>query len=69
MFKSDFVNLNLKIISTLAFYLIVTHTIFDDLKQDVFLLVLFIIMSIVMIISTVMSIVKIIHIKSNQKAD
>lgn len=69
MFKSDFVNLNLKIISTLAFYLIVSHTIFDDLKQDVFLLVLFIIMSIVMIISTVMSIVKIIHIKSNQKAD
>lgn len=69
MFESDFVNLILKIISTLTVYLFVTYTIFDDLKQDAFLLVLFIIMSIVMIISTVMSIVKIIHIKSSQKAD
>lgn len=69
MFESDFVNLILKIISRLAVFLFVTYTIFDDLKQDAFLLVLFIIMSIVMIISTVMSIVKIIHIKSNQQAD
>lgn len=67
MFESDFVNLIIEIISTLALFLIVTYTIFDDIKQDAFMLVLFIIMSIVMIKSIVMRIVK--FIKSTQKAD
>lgn len=67
MFESDFGNLILEIISTLTLYLIVTYTIFDEIRQDAFMLVLFIIMSIVMIKSIVMRIVK--FIKSNQKAD
>ncbi|PAE16534.1 hypothetical protein CHH91_07685 [Virgibacillus sp. 7505] len=67
MFESDFVNLILEIISTLALFLIVSYTIFDDIRQDAFMFVLFIIMSIVMIKSIVMRIV--IFIKSNQKAD
>ncbi|MFP7254724.1 hypothetical protein SFC02_10515 [Terribacillus goriensis] len=67
MFESDFGNLILEIISTLALFLIVSYTIFDDIRQDAFMLVLFIIMSIVMIKSIVMRIVK--FIKSNQKAD
>ncbi|AIF66149.1 hypothetical protein SAMN04489762_1172 [Terribacillus saccharophilus] len=69
MFESDFVNLILKIISTWAVYLLVTYTIFDDLSRDRLLFVLFIIMSLVMIISTAIRIVKIVNIKKEQKAN
>ncbi|PAF16611.1 hypothetical protein CHH51_16785 [Terribacillus saccharophilus] len=69
MFKSDFVNLILKIISTWLLYLFIIYKLFEDLKQDAFLLVLFIIISMVLIISTAIRIVKIINIKNGQKAD
>ncbi|PAD20716.1 hypothetical protein CHH64_12490 [Terribacillus saccharophilus] len=69
MFKSDFVNLILKIISTWLLYLFIIYKLFEDLKQDAFLLVLFIIISMVLIISTAIRIVKIINFKNGQKAD